>query len=91
MAVVAHLVQRVADPGDFVIDGIEAVIIAIDDAVDTTDALIRARARTVINTALGANKLPVGYFTANRGVAAVWNAAGDVTVFSGKSIHEAIA
>lgn len=90
MAIVAHLVEKDIDPGDQVIDGIAAVVVAIDDAVDTTDALVRARASTVINAALGTN-LPSDYFTSNRGVAATFDAADDVTVFNGRRVHNAIA
>jgi hypothetical protein len=89
MAIVAHLIERDIDPGDFVIDGVAAVVLAIDDAVDTTDALVRARARTVLNAA--GFQLPAGYFTSNTAIAAVYDAAGDVTVFNGRNVYEEIA
>jgi hypothetical protein len=92
MAIVAHVVERLVDPGDFLVDGIVGVVIAIDDAVDTTDALVQARARTVINAVLGAGKLPVGYFNANRLASTYDDAEGvDITVFGGERVHHAIA
>ena len=91
MAIVAHLVERTVDPGDFVLDGIEAVIIAIDDTVETTGALIQAAAVDQVNVLLGATKLPAGYFDTNRAIATVWNADDDITIFSGKNIEELIA
>lgn len=91
MAIVAHLVERTVDPGDFVLDGIEAVIIAIDDAVETSGALIQAAAVDQVNVRLGATKLPAGYFDTNRAIAAIWNADNDITIFSGKKVDELIA
>lgn len=90
MAVVAHLVERTESEGDNNIrDGIAACIVAIDNAVDTTDALVKARAVTVLNAA-GFN-LPTGYFTANRSVAGTFDAAGDVVVWKSNKLHEAVA
>lgn len=90
MAIVAHLVERSANDGDNdVRDGIRAVIIGIDDAVDTTSALILARAVTVC-LAEGFD-LPVGYFDTNRAVATVWDAAADITVFKSSVLAETIA
>lgn len=91
MAIVAHLVERETDPGDRVIDGIEAVIIAIDDTTETTDALVRQAAVDKINTELGPNKLPDGYFTSNRAIASTWDADDDITVISGTKVFESIA
>ena len=89
MAIVAHILERVEDPGDMLIDGIELMIVAIDDAVDTTAALIQARGATILN----ANNIPVpsDYFTSNRLVTGTWDAASDFTVVSGKNIAEVIA
>lgn len=90
MAIVAHLVERVVDPGDFVIDGIEAVVIAIDDTVETTAALIRQAAVDQVNAVLGSGKLPSGYFTTNRAVATTWDADNDITIL-GKRLGELVA
>lgn len=88
MAVVAHVVWKDVDPGDSQYDGVVGVVLAIDDAVDTTDALVRARAVTVLNAA--GFSLPTGYFDNNR-LATVYDAADDVTVFSGDIRYELIA
>jgi len=90
MAVVAHLVERTIAAGDNgTRDGIVMVIVAIDDAVDTTGAAIQARAVTVLN-ALG-HDLPAGYFDANRSVAGTFDAAGDLVAFSGPKLHDVVA
>lgn len=82
MAIVAHLVERAQSEGDNDIrNGITAVLLAINDAVDTTAALIQARAVTVC-VANGID-LPVGYFDTNR-LATVWDAADDISVFTEK-------
>ena len=91
MAIVAHLVERTVDPGDFVIGGIEAVVIAIDDTVETTAALIQAAAVDQVNVVMGAGKLPAGYFDTNRSVVGVWDADDDITILSGKNVAELIA
>lgn len=91
MAIVAHLVQRTVDPGDFVIDGIESVIIAINDATETSGALIQQAAVDQVNVLQGATKLPDGYFDSNRAIAAVWDADDDITILGGKVIDELIA
>lgn len=89
MAVVAHYIYKTVDPGDPVIDGVAAVILAIDNAVDTSDALVKARAVTVLNAKLG-NKFPSGYFTDNR-LASTYDAAGDVSIINGRDIYTEIA
>jgi hypothetical protein len=91
MAIVPHLVEKVADPGDTVIDGIEAVVIAIDDTQETSAALIQQAAVDKVNAELGSGKLPDGYFTSNRAIGATFDADDDVVVFSGKKVLEAIA
>lgn len=79
MAVVTHLVTRTVTAGDNQLtNDVHAVLIAIDDAVDTTGALIRARALTVAN-ANGYN-LPAAYFDANV-LVSTFDAAGDHAVF----------
>lgn len=89
MAIVAHLVERVSTDGDNDIrNGIHAMIVAIDDAVDTSGALIQARGVTVAKAA--GLDLPTGYFTSNRAIAATFDAAGDHAVFEGK-ITETVA
>jgi hypothetical protein len=90
MAVVAHLVEHTQSDGDNDLrDGVAAVILAIDDAVDTTGALIQARGVTVLNA--NGYDLPVGYFDANRSIVATFDAAGDVAVMSGPKALEVIA
>lgn len=90
MAIVAHLVERTASAGDNdKRDKIVAAIIAVDDAVDTSDALVRARGVTLLRAA--GHDLPDGYFDANRAVAATFDAAGDLAVFSGLKLAETIA
>jgi len=90
MPIVAHLVEKTTAAGENdVRNRIKAVIVAIDDAVDTTGALIQARAVTVA-VANGID-LPVGYFDTNRSVVGVWDAADDITVFDGEGITEVIA
>lgn len=91
MAIVAHLVEKLVDPGDQVIDGIAAVLIAINDGVETTSALIQQAAVDEVNVQLGTNKLPDGYFTTNRLVTGTWAADDDITIFDGKQIAENIA
>jgi len=89
MAIVAHLVERTFSDGDNDLrDSIRATIVAIDDAVDTTAALIQARAVTVLNAA--GFDLPVGYFNTNRSVVATFDAAGDNAVFEDK-LSETVA
>ena len=90
MAIVAHLVERTESGGDNnTRNGIHAVIVAIDDAVDTTAALIQARA--VTECVAAGFDVPSGYFDANRGIAAVWDAADDVTIFKSSKLSETIA
>lgn len=89
MAIVAHLVERVFDDGDNDLrNGIRAIIVAIDDAVDTTGALIQARAVTVLNARNF--DIPVGYFGTNRVVVSTFAAAGDLALFTSK-IDEVVA
>jgi len=79
MAVVAHVVEKtVTGVESNVIDGIRMCIVAIDNAVDTTDALVRARAVTVLNA--HGFKLPAGYFDANA-LASTYDTAGDFDVW----------
>lgn len=91
MAIAAHLVEMNGDSGDKVIDGIEAVIIAIDDTVETTAALIQQAAVDKVNAELGAAKLPDGYFDTNRLVSSTFSTDDDIVVMSGKKALEAIA
>lgn len=90
MAVARHLVTKTHDSGQKTIDGIRTVLIAIDDGVDTTAALIQARAVTVINATSGMSKLPTGYFDANTAVS-TFDAAGDIAVVNGEVTKQVIA
>ena len=60
MAVVAYLASRSSRGANQLINNVESMLLAIDDAVDTTPALIRARAVTVARAQ--GNDLPTGYF-----------------------------
>jgi len=88
MAVVVHIVERVITGDNNLRNGVNGVILAIDNAVDTTDALIQARARTVL-VAQGMD-LPVGYFNTNR-LASVLDAAGDHVCFAGPKVLDVVA
>lgn len=83
MAVVVHYVERTPDASDFTINGIRGVILAIENTVDNTPALIQARAVTVLN-AQGHN-IPPGYFNANRQTNTL-NTAGRCIVNAGQKI-----
>ena len=90
MPIVAHLVEKAVSGGENeIIDGVRAMILAIDDTVDTTNALIQARGVTVAKAA--GIPLPDSYFTSNRAIATTWDAAGDHTIFSGQNVAETIA
>ncbi len=90
MAIVAHLVERTPSAGDNnVRNDIAAVIVAINDAVDTTGAAIQARAVTVLRAA--GFDLPTGYFNTNRAIAGTFDAAGDFAVFGGDKLGETVA
>ncbi len=91
MAIVAHLVEKTITPGAEVINDVGAVIIAINDATETTSALIQQAAVDQYNVLVGANVLPVGYFNTNRSVVATWDADDDMTVFDGRQVAELIA
>jgi hypothetical protein len=94
MAIDIHLVARTESEGDNnKRDGIEAVLIAIDDSVDTTAALVRARAATVLSAA--GYDLPSDYFDANTEIATgvtsqALDTAGDYMLFGDyKELSEA--
>lgn len=90
MAIVAHLVERTKSDGENdVRNGIRAVIVAINDAVDTTGLLIQARA--VTECVAAGFDIPALYFDTNRSVAGVWDAADDVTIFQAVKLAETIA
>lgn len=78
MAVVAYLLTRSNRGGNQTVDGIQSMILAIDDAVDTTQAAIRARGVTVAN----ANNIALtpGYFDVSTAIS-TFDAAGDRAVF----------
>lgn len=84
MAIVAHLVTRVKQGDNTKRDGITAMIVAIDNAVDTTNALVQARAVTVANAAGWA--LPAGYFDTNI-LLSTYDAAGDCSIFTDRIYH----
>jgi hypothetical protein len=86
MAIDIHLVERTITGGENdKRNDIEAVLIAIDDAVDTTGALIQARAATVLNA--NGMDLPADYFDANTEIATgvtaqALDTAGDHILFT---------
>lgn len=85
MPIVAHYVERLPSAGDNrVRNGIKFCIIAIDDAVDTTPALIQSRAITIL-TAQGI-ALSANYFNANRLITTAFATAGKCVVNAGEKI-----
>lgn len=91
MAIVPHLVEKNNDVGDRVIDGIVAVIIAIDDSVETDDAAVRQAAVDKINSDLSgpdSTKLPDGYFDSNRVISTTFDADDDIFMVTGASIRK---
>jgi hypothetical protein len=90
MAIVAHLVTKTVQPGDSLVNGVTAALIAIDDAVETTDALILQAAVDQYNVIVGAGVMPSPYFDLTRLVSTEWNADDDVSFFQG-SAEELIA
>lgn len=81
MAVVAYQLQHTARAGDMLINGITTMNLAIDDAVDTTTALIKARGVTVARAA--GHPLYDGYFDATPLALSAYATAGEYTLFSG--------
>lgn len=86
MAVAVHVLIHTPTLGTPIINGVTSMILAIDDAVDTTAALIRARGVTVANAAGLA--LPVGYFDSSRAITA-YNVAGEYSLY-GATVSEAV-
>jgi hypothetical protein len=80
MAVVNHLLIHTDSGGNTYINGVTHMLLAIEDTIDTTPALIRARGVTVANA--NGQALPPGYFDASRALT-VYNVAGEHTMFSG--------
>ena len=91
MAIVAHLVEKTVADGAELFNGVSVVLIAIDDAVETTSALIQQAAVDQYNTLVGGTVLPDGYFDTNRSVVATWNADDDFVAFTGPKELETIA
>lgn len=85
MAIVNHLlIHTEARGANTAINNISAMLLAIDDTVDTTAAAIQARGVTVANAAGIA--LPPGYFDSSRALT-VYNAAGEFSMFSGTPLE----
>ena len=77
MATVIHMVRRTKSAGDNNSrDGVEAALITIDDAVQTTDAAIRAYAVTVLNAA--GFSFPSDYFDSNALIAGAMAMGGQI-------------
>lgn len=90
MPIVAHMVTKTVQPGDSLVNGVTAALIAIDDAVETTDLLVRQAAVDQYNVVVGAGVMPDLYFDVNRLVTGTWDADDDISVFQG-SAEELIA
>ncbi|UUV44782.1 hypothetical protein RCRUDOLPH_15 [Rhodobacter phage RcRudolph] len=78
MAIAVYAVTRSPRGGDQLVNDIEGMILAIDDAVDTSAALIRARAVTVANA--NGQALPPGYFDVATNITA-FNVAAECIIF----------
>lgn len=84
MAIVNHLLIHSVAGGGRTINNITSMLLAIDDTVDTTAALIRARGVTVANA--NGQALPPGYFDTSRALT-VYNAAGEFSLFTGTPLE----
>jgi hypothetical protein len=90
-----YLFEHTANMGGHTVDGITAMIAVVDHAIDTTDALKKARAVTLANTA--GRAVPVGYFDTLKLLNAApvasefWIAVGDNTVLGRFQTDETIA
>ena len=80
MAVASYQLQHSSRAGDTLVNGITTMNLAIDDAVDTTAALIRARGVTVARVA--GHPLYDGYFDVALALTA-YATAGEYTLFTG--------
>lgn len=78
MAVAAYLLRHTPRAGDQIINGITAMNLAIDDAVDTTTALIKARGVTVARA--NGHPLPDNYFDATPLALTAYATAGEYTL-----------
>lgn len=74
MAIASYLIQRTPRAGNQTINGLNAMLLAIDDAVDTSTPLILARAATVAQAQ--GHKIPANYFDSATALTA-FNAAGE--------------
>lgn len=74
MAVVAHVVYRTGET----VEGLRCVVVAIDDTVDTTDALVRARASSLLQQRYSI-RLTDDYFDSNIPISD-FDAAGDIFI-----------
>lgn len=81
MAIAAYLLTHTPTAGDQIINDLHAMNLAIDDAVDTTTALIKARGVTVARAA--GHPVPDGYFDGAPIALTTYDAAGDVTLIRG--------
>lgn len=78
MAIVQHVLIHTPTHGYPTINGVTAMLLAIDDLVDTTVALIRARGVTVLNAA--GQAFPAGYFDSSRAVT-TYGTAGEYSAY----------
>jgi len=82
MAVAAYQLFHTARAGDTLVNGITSMNLAIDDAVDTTTALIKARGVTVARAA--GHPVYDGYFDGTPLALTAYATAGEYTLFSGE-------
>lgn len=87
MAIAVHVLIHTPANNVPVVNGITSMVLAIDDVVDTTAALIRARGVTVANAA--GQALPVGYFDNSRAIS-TYNVAGEYSLY-GSTAAEAVS
>lgn len=78
MAIAVYVLTRSTTGGSQFINGVEGMVLAIDDAVDTTAALIKARGVTVANA--NGQALPPNYFDTATNVTA-FNTAAECMIF----------
>jgi hypothetical protein len=96
MTVSVYLYERsLTSVGGEMFDGIVAMILCVDNAVDTTSTLRKARAVTVCRAA--GRHVPLKYFDSEKLLntlpsgSDLWAAAGDNTVIGRYQIDETIA
>ena len=75
----------IADQTEAIHNGIKGMVLAVNDAADTTDALIFLSAARVCRD-IGFLDIPDNYFDTTR-LATVWDATDDVLIFGDKAFE----